>query len=571
MMRRFHEIRQHEEGQALVLAAISMLVLALCVLATVNLTYAVSHKIQMQNAVDAAAYNGAAYQARAMNFFAYTNRAMVARYCSQMNIMAMTTYFAFVYVFITLIIIGLSLVFPVAAGAFNALQTILDWVMKAIDWAAAIFVPLIDGFNFATSAIQEAVKLSMLGRVALVQEEVNSATAGSGTNYKIDDIVQAIGGLDAANNWLQTVSTGILPPLFNRPEEREKQFNRMLMVEITNSARHPWTAYGGKNGSLFPGLLRRGTLNLGPISFGKIGRTEWGAYDVPSPTGLISQIFTALTKTPEQLWSNDRFFFEVAMGSRLFFRFRFDSWMRADRALSDTQFHDQAATNDWCKGLSFGWKIACNIFRRSPIGLAIDAGVKAVFATALTKVKANLPPNSPAHFHAGLMPYARFRMGRGSGLGWARPKGAQHFNQPTVMMMATLPTDDLVKGGAPFMSNFSAKLGNLDGSNSELQQAHAHGSSIKAPRNGKWASGVDFKPGDTSIGAGGVTFMKDGLHAFSAAMAYYHRPGDWREPPNLFNPMWGAKLMPVNDHPILGNGFVGNAALGKLFNELMVH
>jgi hypothetical protein len=54
-------------------------------------------------------------------------------------------------------------------------------------------------------------------------------------------------------------------------------------------------------------------------------------------------------------------------------------------------------------------------------------------------------------------------------------------------------------------------------------------------------------------------------------MAYYHRPGDWREPPNLFNPMWGAKLMPVNDHPILGNGFVGNAALGKLFNELMVH
>jgi len=54
----------------------------------------------------------------------------------------------------------------------------------------------------------------------------------------------------------------------------------------------------------------------------------------------------------------------------------------------------------------------------------------------------------------------------------------------------------------------------------------------------------------------------------SAAMAYYHRPGDWREPPNLFNPFWGAKLMPVGDYPTLQN----NPVFHQLFSSnLMAH
>lgn len=578
MMRRFHEIRQREEGQALVLAAVSMLVLVLCVLATVNLTYTVSHKIQMQNAVDAAAYNGAAYQARAMNFFAYTNRAMVSRYCAQMNIMAMTTYFAFVYVFITGLLMLLSLI-PGAAAVTNAIQQVLDWAMKGIDWAAAIFVPVIDALNFASSAIQEAVKWAMITRVANVQVEVNNASAGSGTNYQIDDLVKVISGVEATSNWLQTVTTGILPSLFPQ-QAAEAKFNRMLMVEITNSARHPWTAYGGKNGSLIPGLLRHG--KLGPflgVSFGKIARTEWGIYDVKPPSNIFAGISSFLRDTPEQHWSNDRLFFEFKPAGKLFFRFRFDSWMRADRAMGDRTYHDQVTSTDWCKGLGFFERLACKFAQKVFPGPLIDAAAKAMLAAPIAKVKANLNPSNPAHIHVGQMPYARFRMGRGSA--WARPKGTQHFNQPTVMMMATLPTADLVRGGAPFMDSFSAKIGNLDGSNSALQNwqgdsgvmgggSGGRRGDLAAPRRG-WRSGTDFKPANTSIGVGGASFMKEGLHAFSAAMAYYHRPGDWHEPPNLFNPMWGAKLMPVNDHPMLGNGLVGNAVLGSLFNDLMVH
>ena len=44
---------------------------------------------------------------------------------------------------------------------------------------------------------------------------------------------------------------------------------------------------------------------------------------------------------------------------------------------------------------------------------------------------------------------------------------------------------------------------------------------------------------------GGLQPLHRGLNAFAAAQACYHRPGDWREMPNFFNPLWGARLMPV--------------------------
>jgi hypothetical protein len=35
--------------------------------------------------------------------------------------------------------------------------------------------------------------------------------------------------------------------------------------------------------------------------------------------------------------------------------------------------------------------------------------------------------------------------------------------------------------------------------------------------------------------------------AVARALAYYHRPGSWREPPNFFNPHWKAKLAPAEE------------------------
>ncbi|MFN7133515.1 MAG: hypothetical protein ACK4N5_15670, partial [Myxococcales bacterium] len=64
-----------------------------------------------------------------------------------------------------------------------------------------------------------------------------------------------------------------------------------------------------------------------------------------------------------------------------------------------------------------------------------------------------------------------------------------------------------------------------------------------------------------------------GLNAFSRAQVYYHRPGAWAEPPNLFNPFWRAKLGPVSRglDDVLGKvGGVGGAA-GNIIKQGLTH
>ena len=60
---------------------------------------------------------------------------------------------------------------------------------------------------------------------------------------------------------------------------------------------------------------------------------------------------------------------------------------------------------------------------------------------------------------------------------------------------------------------------------------------------GAGAGSTDFSL--SSKGAPALPLLPEGLTAFAAAQAYYHRPGDWRETPNFFNPLWGARLMPI--------------------------
>ena len=69
---------QRQRGQALVLALACILVLIVGVLVLFNTGQAVSTKVQLVNAADAAAYSAAVEQARAYNLVSYMNRAEVA-------------------------------------------------------------------------------------------------------------------------------------------------------------------------------------------------------------------------------------------------------------------------------------------------------------------------------------------------------------------------------------------------------------------------------------------------------------------------------------------------------------
>lgn len=80
--------RQGQSGQALALGAGSMLVLALMLMFSLNVSQAIHEKIRIQNYADAQAYSMAVQEARAFNYIAYTNRAMAAAYVSAMSLHA---------------------------------------------------------------------------------------------------------------------------------------------------------------------------------------------------------------------------------------------------------------------------------------------------------------------------------------------------------------------------------------------------------------------------------------------------------------------------------------------------
>jgi hypothetical protein len=65
----------------------------------------------------------------------------------------------------------------------------------------------------------------------------------------------------------------------------------------------------------------------------------------------------------------------------------------------------------------------------------------------------------------------------------------------------------------------------------------------------------------------GLQILHKGLNTLAAAQVYYHRPGEWREMPNFFNPLWGARLIPVVQSNVAATLRFNN----PLFTQYLMH
>jgi hypothetical protein len=77
-MSKINKLRKDEKGQILVISVLVLLMLVVFIYAVFNVGQMVSEKMRMQNIADSAAYSGAVWEARLLNFTAYTNRALIA-------------------------------------------------------------------------------------------------------------------------------------------------------------------------------------------------------------------------------------------------------------------------------------------------------------------------------------------------------------------------------------------------------------------------------------------------------------------------------------------------------------
>ncbi len=84
--------RDPEEGQVIVLAALVSLVLVLVVMLTFAIGHRTREKIKLQALADSGAYSLAVAEARAFNYFAFSNRAIIGHYVSILSISSHQSY-----------------------------------------------------------------------------------------------------------------------------------------------------------------------------------------------------------------------------------------------------------------------------------------------------------------------------------------------------------------------------------------------------------------------------------------------------------------------------------------------
>lgn len=277
-------LRSHESGQAIILGAVSLLVMAVTIMVTIQLGWTIKERVSIQHAADNAAYTTAAVVARSLNFMSFMNRAMVAHYVSAMSIqsiLGILEAFVMIVAFTASFLLNIGAVLgaiglipivaflnsPIARGlgaAGEALLTFADKageVIKIIDPFIAAGAFIMGSFaNIVTYGVQMVLgKLLTIGAFANTAatalpgmtnfystaiQDTAGLTANSGEDLGIGDAYTALVGIHGAFSYLS---------LFSKYSEKIKikksdsdslgvYRSEILMAEIVNASRE------GKNG-----------------------------------------------------------------------------------------------------------------------------------------------------------------------------------------------------------------------------------------------------------------------------------------------------------------------------------
>lgn len=148
MIAKIRKSFETEEGQAIIIGSLMLLLLALGVLMTLNIGNAVKEKIRLQNTSDAAAYSMAVVEAQSFNFIAFSNRVQAAHYNGMMTLQSIATLMLF---FESILGTVMDVVFSVATiidllGYIPPLA-FLRGVARIIDLAGQAIALIVKGLN----------------------------------------------------------------------------------------------------------------------------------------------------------------------------------------------------------------------------------------------------------------------------------------------------------------------------------------------------------------------------------------------------------------------------------------
>lgn len=149
-----------QRGQIAPVALFGVLIASAALVLMYNTGQKVTEKSLVANAADAAAYSGAVWTARHLNFIAYTNRAMVANHAAVGHLVSYVSWIRYIHESIEHVD-RITRYIPYVGQYVGTVEEIAQQVRQITEQGAAVIVPAIDGWNMHFRAAQAEAQTSL--------------------------------------------------------------------------------------------------------------------------------------------------------------------------------------------------------------------------------------------------------------------------------------------------------------------------------------------------------------------------------------------------------------------------
>jgi len=156
-------LSKHHRGQVAPVALFGVLICSAVLVVMFNTGQKVTERSQVANAADAAAYSGAVWTARHLNFIAYSNRAMIANHVAVGHFVSYVSWVRYINDSIEAID-RVTQWIPYVGQYVDMAEQISAQVRGATEQAAGIAIPAIDAWNANIRAAQAEAHASLAFR-----------------------------------------------------------------------------------------------------------------------------------------------------------------------------------------------------------------------------------------------------------------------------------------------------------------------------------------------------------------------------------------------------------------------
>ena len=227
------KIRLSQKGQALPIGIAAMLFVTLLGLLVFNTSQTTSEKMRLTNTADAAVYSGMIWQARALNFHGYTNRAMVANQVAIAQVVSFVSWSKYLRIAARNLNAAIGW-FPPATGFTNAFY---QAAMQINNYMAQFSAYIIQGLDMLIEVISISQEIVHYASIAAMVDVVLAVVEQNDPTYE----VTTAGGLAITESLFDWVDG------FSEVYDHNKGFNRKaeIIMRSNRDSRDGWTRARG--------------------------------------------------------------------------------------------------------------------------------------------------------------------------------------------------------------------------------------------------------------------------------------------------------------------------------------